>query len=39
MAFLAQTNIEVDETDLNAKRDYFGGVAAKQHIVYSLRWG
>src|SRR3984885_2470804 len=28
-----------DETDLNAKRDYFGGIAAKQHIVCSLMQG
>lgn len=28
-----------DETDLNAKRDYFGGVAAKQHIVCALMQG
>jgi hypothetical protein len=28
-----------DETDLEAKRDYFGGVAAKQHIVCSLMQG
>ncbi len=28
-----------DETDLAAKRDYFGGVAAKQHIVCSLMQG
>jgi D-apionate oxidoisomerase len=28
-----------DETDLEAKRDYFGGVAAKQHIVCALMQG
>jgi len=28
-----------DETDLEAKRDYFGGIAAKQHIVCSLMQG
>lgn len=28
-----------DETDLDAKRDYFGGVKAKQHIVCSLMQG
>jgi hypothetical protein len=28
-----------DETDLAAKRDYFGGVAAKQHIVNALMQG
>src|SRR5512134_3035944 len=28
-----------DETDLEAKRDYFGGVKAKQHIVCSLMQG
>ncbi len=28
-----------DETDLEAKRDYFGGIAAKQHIVNSLMQG
>jgi len=28
-----------DETDLNAKRDYFGGIAAKQHIVCALMQG
>jgi hypothetical protein len=28
-----------DETDPEAKRDYFGGVAAKQHIVCSLMRG
>jgi D-apionate oxidoisomerase len=28
-----------DETDLNAKRDYFGGVLAKQHIVCALMQG
>jgi D-apionate oxidoisomerase len=28
-----------DETDLAAKRDYFGGIAAKQHIVCSLMQG
>lgn len=28
-----------DETDLEAKRDYFGGVRAKQHIVCSLMQG
>src|SRR3954452_18548224 len=28
-----------DETDLQAKRDYFGGVAAKQHIVNALMQG
>jgi D-apionate oxidoisomerase len=28
-----------DETDLVAKRDYFGGIAAKQHIVCSLMQG
>lgn len=28
-----------DETDLVAKRDYFGGVAAKQHIVCALMQG
>ncbi len=28
-----------DETDPEAKRDYFGGVAAKQHIVCSLMQG
>jgi prephenate dehydrogenase len=28
-----------DETDLEAKRDYFGGVAAKQHIVCCLMQG
>ena len=28
-----------DETDLDAKRDYFGGIAAKQHIVCSLMQG
>ncbi|MBX3582728.1 MAG: NAD(P)-binding domain-containing protein [Rhizobiaceae bacterium] len=28
-----------DETDLNAKRDFFGGVAAKQHIVSALMQG
>jgi D-apionate oxidoisomerase len=28
-----------DETNLDAKRDYFGGVAAKQHIVCSLMQG
>jgi hypothetical protein len=28
-----------DETDPDAKRDYFGGIAAKQHIVCSLMQG
>ncbi|MEL7150745.1 MAG: phosphogluconate dehydrogenase C-terminal domain-containing protein [Pseudomonadota bacterium] len=28
-----------DETDLTAKRDYFGGIAAKQHIVCALAQG
>jgi hypothetical protein len=28
-----------DETDLDAKRDYFGGVKAKQHIVSALMQG
>jgi D-apionate oxidoisomerase len=28
-----------DETDLEAKRDFFGGVKAKQHIVCALRQG
>ena len=28
-----------DETDLAAKRDFFGGVAAKQHIVSALMQG
>ncbi|MBD8553552.1 NAD(P)-binding domain-containing protein [Rhizobium sp. CFBP 8762] len=28
-----------DETELAAKRDYFGGVAAKQHIVSALMQG
>ena len=28
-----------DETDLDAKRDYFGGIAAKQHIVCALMQG
>ena len=28
-----------DETDLDAKRDYFGGLKAKQHIVCSLMQG
>jgi hypothetical protein len=28
-----------DETDLEAKRDYFGGIAARQHIVCSLMQG
>ncbi|ANG63200.1 semialdehyde dehydrogenase [Marinobacterium aestuarii] len=28
-----------DETDLEAKRDYFGGVRAKQHIVNALMQG
>jgi hypothetical protein len=28
-----------DETDLEAKRDYFGGVSAKQHIVCALMQG
>ncbi|BDA85732.1 semialdehyde dehydrogenase [Aureimonas sp. SA4125] len=28
-----------DETDIEAKRDFFGGVAAKQHIVSSLMQG
>jgi hypothetical protein len=28
-----------DETNLEAKRDYFGGIAAKQHIVCSLMQG
>jgi D-apionate oxidoisomerase len=28
-----------DETDLQAKRDYFGGIAAKQHIVCALMQG
>ena len=28
-----------DETDAEAKRDYFGGVAAKQHIVSALMQG
>jgi D-apionate oxidoisomerase len=28
-----------DETELEAKRDYFGGIAAKQHIVCSLMQG
>jgi D-apionate oxidoisomerase len=28
-----------DETDLEAKRDYFGGIAAKQHIVCALMQG
>ncbi|WIY52149.1 phosphogluconate dehydrogenase C-terminal domain-containing protein [Devosia sp. YIM 151766] len=28
-----------DETDLAAKKDYFGGVAAKQHIVCALMQG
>jgi D-apionate oxidoisomerase len=28
-----------DETDLEAKRDYFGGISAKQHIVCSLMQG
>ncbi|UDL96399.1 NAD(P)-binding domain-containing protein [Lichenihabitans sp. PAMC28606] len=28
-----------DETDMEAKTDYFGGVAAKQHIVSSLMQG
>ena len=28
-----------DETELDAKRDYFGGIAAKQHIVCSLMQG
>ncbi len=28
-----------DETNLDAKRDYFGGIAAKQHIVCSLIQG
>lgn len=28
-----------DETDLEAKRDYFGGVRAKQHIVCALMQG
>lgn len=28
-----------DETDLAAKKDYFGGIAAKQHIVNALMQG
>ncbi len=28
-----------DETDMDAKRDYFGGVAARQHIVCALMQG
>lgn len=28
-----------DETEMDAKRDYFGGVAAKQHIVSALMQG
>ncbi len=28
-----------DETELEAKRDYFGGIAAKQHIVCALAQG
>ncbi len=28
-----------DETDLEAKRDYFGGISAKQHIVCALMQG
>ena len=28
-----------DETDLDAKRDYFGGIKAKQHIVNALMQG
>jgi len=28
-----------DETSAEAKRDYFGGIAAKQHIVYALMQG
>ncbi len=28
-----------DETDLEAKRDYFGGISAKQHIVCCLMQG
>lgn len=28
-----------DETDMTAKRDFFGGVAAKQHIVSALMQG
>jgi D-apionate oxidoisomerase len=28
-----------DETDINAKRDFFGGIAAKQHIVSALMQG
>lgn len=28
-----------DETDLKAKRDFFGGIAAKQHIVSALMQG
>lgn len=28
-----------DETDLEAKRDYFGGIKAKQHIVCALMQG
>ncbi len=28
-----------DETDLEAKRDHFGGIAAKQHIVNALMQG
>jgi D-apionate oxidoisomerase len=28
-----------DETDLKAKRDFFGGIAAKQHIVCALMQG
>ncbi|MGH1416456.1 MAG: phosphogluconate dehydrogenase C-terminal domain-containing protein [Pelagimonas sp.] len=28
-----------DETDLDAKKDYFGGIKAKQHIICSLAQG
>lgn len=28
-----------DETDMEAKKDYFGGIAAKQHIVCALAQG
>ena len=28
-----------DETDMNAKKDHFGGIAAKQHIVNALMQG
>jgi hypothetical protein len=28
-----------DETDMSAKRDFFGGIAAKQHIVSALMQG